>query len=34
MMPQRSAHAGDMMVLCAPESTNALTGTPLTAVST
>ena len=33
-MPQRSAHAGDMMVLCAPESTNALTGTPLTAVST
>ena len=34
MIPQRSAHATDMMVICAPESTNALIGCSFTFMST
>ena len=34
MMPQASAEAGDMMVACAPESTNAFSLCPLTSTST
>ena len=33
MMPHRSAHAADMMVLCAPESTNAFKGVRFTSAS-
>ena len=34
MMPQRCAHASDMIVLCAPESTIAVSRTPFTSSGT